>query len=203
MAEGGEAEFTLLHRMHFWARRSKDPAFRGMNTWEYRGDAWRVRRPADGDPPVEVELRCSQCSEVLALRVESAQTMRRRKRILRSIALVVVLICVLSAVSCTSFMVRAEDSGIGDAEQARATTWAIISLVVAFVSVGTASALLAANDNQIGVVGSGIANPFKSKHIVRLARRDAPAGGSGSPGRLGNPGASRNPGGSGPRPRGR
>ncbi|PVE97193.1 hypothetical protein [Microbacterium sp. TPD7012] len=161
---GDEQEFTLLHRMNTWGLSSDRP---GSLSWEYRGQVWRARRPADGDPPSEVSVRCPQCYETLALRVESVRAMRRRKTILRCAALLLALIGVLAIVSCAAQVGVADDNSLADDIRSSASAGAAISTLLVIASLTAAWTLILTAANQVGVQGHGAGAPAFARHRVQ------------------------------------
>ncbi|MFS0893006.1 hypothetical protein [Microbacterium sp. 179-I 3D3 NHS] len=159
-------EFTLLHRMNFWGR-TEDDLPPGTLSWEYGRQRWRARRPPDGRPPSEVDVRCAHCYETLTFRVQSRAAMRRRKLVLRVTALVLTLLVVLAIVSCSQLVGIADDSALPDAARASAAAGAVLSIVLLALCTTGAWALALAAVNQVGVSGNGAGLPGFTRHRVQ------------------------------------
>jgi len=67
----------VAHRVNFWGL----PTGAGTISWQYKTQDWLVKRPEDGEPPVERIVRCKTCRKALTYRVHSVDdTLHRYNR---------------------------------------------------------------------------------------------------------------------------
>ena len=70
----------VAHRLNFWGT----PSAGNTVSWKYQGQAWLVKRPDDGDLPLERIVQCKECKKTLTysvLSVKAALARQRRWRI--------------------------------------------------------------------------------------------------------------------------
>lgn len=141
----------VSHRMNFWG----SPTSANTVTWHYQGQEWLVKRPDDGDLPLQRIVRCKECKKTLTyhvLSVEAALRRQRRWRICAYSALVLLVAGVLGLIFLHS----------------AGTAWLVISIsaaVLGFVS-GWCFGLTAAEET--GVTGHMASWPGATKHSIAI-----------------------------------
>lgn len=154
-------EAAVAHRLNFWAR----PSGHHTVSWQYKAQAWVVKRPDDGSPAFRRTVRCEVCKKALNYAVHSvAATRRRRAR--RLFGAYAGLAALLGSVIGFVLM---DDPG---------TTWIVLNVSALLLGsvLGWVCGLAAAEES--GVSGHGAGWPGATLHTVILAepvRGDLPA----------------------------
>ncbi|WP_277207496.1 hypothetical protein [Isoptericola croceus] len=158
-------EFTLLHRSGYLAGPVGDEDAGRVHGWEYRGDRWSANRPADGDPPEQITVACSVCSEPIAFRVRSVAATRTLRAALRWGAAASAVVAVL-AIVLTGTAVGIADEAARSAEEQEAVFMVALGVVLVAASLTTAWTLALKAQAQVGVSGGGAGAATLAKHVV-------------------------------------
>jgi hypothetical protein len=142
---------TVLHRTHFWGR----PSAGNTVSWQYRGQPWTIKRPADGEPAAHRSVECDVCRTTLRYKIHSVSATRRRQlgwQLLAYLGLVAFLIGFVGLFTI--------DSGGGG------RIAGTLALFFGGATVGWVSGLTAAA--EVGVTGNGASWPGPTRHLVTV-----------------------------------
>lgn len=141
----------VAHRLNFWGT----PTSGNTVSWDYQGQPWLVKRPDDGDLPLERIVRCKECKKTLTysvLSVEAALARQRRWRVCAYSGLALLVAGVLGLI----FL-----HGAG-------TAWLVISLVAAAVGFVSGWCFGLTATEETGITGHFNSWPGATKHSVRF-----------------------------------
>ncbi|WP_156761484.1 hypothetical protein [Microbacterium karelineae] len=164
--------FAFMHRENFWGK----PSGGGMNRWDYRGYRWEMLRPAEGEPPIDVTVSCTECDTVADVRILPPSGLRRQRAIMAGLSLLGVLILLVGLVMAGVAIPIADDSALPDAERDDATAVAIGGVIMVMVGLTVAWAFFLKRESQIGVTGGGAGAAGFAKHVVTRVADTPPQG---------------------------
>lgn len=144
---------VFSHRMNFWGRPGDAPH---TVSWKYQGQPWLIKRPDDGEAPVQRSIRCKECKKTVTYSVHSVKAALGRQRRWRICAYTGLVSLVLGALGLIFL------HGNGSA-------WIAVSAVllaggfVSACSFGTTAA------EETGITGHFAAWPGATKHMIMFA----------------------------------
>lgn len=163
--------FAFMHRENFWGKPGG-----GMNRWDYRGFRWVATRPADGEPPIDVRVSCTECDTVADLKILPPSGLRRQRAIMGGLSLLGVLMLLAGLVMAGTMIPIADDSSLPDAQRDDATAVAVVGVIMVMVGLTVAWGFYLKRESQIGVTGGGAGAAGLAKHVVTRVVDASPQG---------------------------
>lgn len=155
--------FRFMHRQNFFARPGGAP---GLARWDYRGAQWSATRPADGQPPIPVQLICPECRQKVTVRVLSREGERRQRMTMGALSLVGVVLALIGLVIAGVQIPVADDSSLSDTVRDDAAAYAIIGVLMVMGGIVVAWTFFLKRGAQVGVRGGGAGAAGFAQHIV-------------------------------------